>query len=530
MHARSPSSRASWSIRVSAFDALWAFIAPLLALWVRDAYILSNEGAFTAAIYCSVAAGFSLLAFLAFRIRDQMASFFSVHDAIDIVKAVLVAELMILAVLFTFTRLQGVPRTTPLIHALLLMAGLIGARTLVRLFHSKTRAVSNQSRAVTENIMMIGATQLSSIFIKMLESYGAGQHKVLGVLDSRRHMRGRSIAGARVIGSPQDLQPLVDEFAVHGIATNRLIVGGEQSFLPEPIRNEIKRFCVERNVRIDFVPELIGLNQVLTPIAESGRQLQASKHDNRSDARELHLNVSRYFRYKRLIDLFVALILILFSIPVMLFASLLALVDVGFPILFWQQRIGQKGNPFLIYKFRTLRAPFDEHGRPVPETDRLSWIGNLLRHSRLDELPQLLNVLVGDMSLIGPRPLLPEDQPANSELRLLVRPGISGWAQVNGGKSLEPNEKGFLDEWYIAHASLWVDLRITLMTLGILLRGRDTVSPRAAAAMAATPGEPEPLIRNPAAPVSIQQYRSSKISSNLPSSTLSASAQVARHK
>src|SRR5262245_23092287 len=102
MHARSPSSRASWSIRVSAFDALWAALTPLLALWVRGAYILSNDGALIVALYCSVAGGFSLLAFLAFRIRDQMASYFSVHDAIDIVKAVLVAELMILAVLFTF--------------------------------------------------------------------------------------------------------------------------------------------------------------------------------------------------------------------------------------------------------------------------------------------------------------------------------------------------------------------------------------------------------------------------------------------
>jgi len=127
MHARSPSSRASWSIRVSAFDALWAALAPLLALWLRDAYILSSDGALTAALYCTAAAVFSILSFLAFRIRDQMASYFSVHDAIDIVKAVLVAELMIVAVLFTFTRLQGIPRSTPLIHALLLMAGLIGA-------------------------------------------------------------------------------------------------------------------------------------------------------------------------------------------------------------------------------------------------------------------------------------------------------------------------------------------------------------------------------------------------------------------
>src|SRR5262249_34313736 len=121
MHARSPSSRASVSIRVSGYDALVAFVSPLLALWLRDAYILSNEGALTAALYCTVATTFSLFAFLAFRIRDQIANYFSVHDAMDIVKAVLVAELLILIVLFTFTRLHGIPRSTPLIHALLLI-------------------------------------------------------------------------------------------------------------------------------------------------------------------------------------------------------------------------------------------------------------------------------------------------------------------------------------------------------------------------------------------------------------------------
>src|SRR5262245_47418688 len=110
MRARSPSSRACLSVRVSVFDACWALIAPFLALYVRDAYILSYEGATTATLYCVVAAGFSILAFLAFRIRDQIARFFSVHDAIEIVKAVLIAELLIFVTLFTSTRLEGIPR------------------------------------------------------------------------------------------------------------------------------------------------------------------------------------------------------------------------------------------------------------------------------------------------------------------------------------------------------------------------------------------------------------------------------------
>ena len=149
---------------------------------------------------------------------------------------------------------------------------------------------------------------------------------------------------------------------------------------------------------------------------------------------------------------------------------MLVLFDIGPPVLFWQQRIGQGGHRFLLHKFRTLRAPYDWRGRPIPNRDKLSFIGRLLRQTRADELPQLLNVLVGDMALIGPRPLLPEDQPANPANRLMVRPGMTGWAQVNGGKFLTPEEKDQYDEYYIRNASLWFDLRILFMTLKVLLR------------------------------------------------------------
>jgi lipopolysaccharide/colanic/teichoic acid biosynthesis glycosyltransferase len=151
-------------------------------------------------------------------------------------------------------------------------------------------------------------------------------------------------------------------------------------------------------------------------------------------------------------------------------AATIVLLDVGTPLLFWQQRIGQGGRKFLLYKFRTLRPPFDAQGQPVPENDRLSKAGKFFRQTRLDELPQLLNILVGDMSLIGPRPLLPEDQPKNPTTRLLVRPGITGWAQVNGGKFLTPEQKDDYDEYYIRNATPFFDLFIVLRTLKVLFR------------------------------------------------------------
>ena len=129
------------------------------------------------------------------------------------------------------------------------------------------------------------------------------------------------------------------------------------------------------------------------------------------------------------------------------------------------------GRPFLIYKFRTLHAPYDQLGNFVEESQRASRFGSFLRRLRLDELPQLWNVFTGDMSFVGPRPLLPIDQPKRSQLRLQMRPGVTGWAQINGGREITAEEKGVLDEWYVRNASVWLDIRIILRTVGTVLFG-----------------------------------------------------------
>jgi lipopolysaccharide/colanic/teichoic acid biosynthesis glycosyltransferase len=184
------------------------------------------------------------------------------------------------------------------------------------------------------------------------------------------------------------------------------------------------------------------------------------------------VKLSPYFRSKYAIDFVIAAIAVVLSAPLLIVVGGLALIDVGSPMMFWQQRLGEGGRTFTIYKIRTLRPPFDQRGRPFLQSRRLSWVGNLLRRMRLDELPQLFNVLVGDMSLIGPRPLLPRDQPSDPSVRLMSRPGITGWAQVNGGTLLTPDEKDKLDEWYVRHASFLLDLRIIMMTLRVLICGQ----------------------------------------------------------
>jgi lipopolysaccharide/colanic/teichoic acid biosynthesis glycosyltransferase len=146
-------------------------------------------------------------------------------------------------------------------------------------------------------------------------------------------------------------------------------------------------------------------------------------------------------------------------------------MDVGLPLVFWQQRPGVKGRPFKLYKFRTMADAYGSEAQRKSDNARVSAIGDFLRRSRLDELPQLLNILKGEMSFVGPRPLLPVDQPGDSRFRLLMRPGLTGWAQIKGGRRISPADKAALDVWYVRNVSLTLDLKIILGTVPILIFG-----------------------------------------------------------
>jgi lipopolysaccharide/colanic/teichoic acid biosynthesis glycosyltransferase len=171
---------------------------------------------------------------------------------------------------------------------------------------------------------------------------------------------------------------------------------------------------------------------------------------------------------KRLIDITGALVGIVFLSPVMLVIAFLVARTMGRPVLFSQTRPGIEGKPFKMYKFRTMTDACDENGNLLPDAERLTAFGKWLRSTSLDELPELFNVLKGDMSLVGPRPLLMEYLPLYTPeqfRRHEVKPGITGWAQVNGRNALSWEEKFELDVWYVDNQSLWLDIRILLLTI-----------------------------------------------------------------
>ena len=183
---------------------------------------------------------------------------------------------------------------------------------------------------------------------------------------------------------------------------------------------------------------------------------------------------------KRLLDFIAALLgLIVLAIPLLVLVALVRR-RLGSPAFFRQVRPGLHGRPFQMVKFRTMTDARGPDGALLPDADRLTPFGRFLRSTSLDELPELWNVLRGDMSLVGPRPLLMEYLPLytpEQARRHAVRPGITGWAQVNGRNALSWEEKFALDVWYVDHQSLWLDIRILWMTAVKVLRRQDISAP-----------------------------------------------------
>ena len=176
--------------------------------------------------------------------------------------------------------------------------------------------------------------------------------------------------------------------------------------------------------------------------------------------------MSKFF--KRLFDIVASASGLIFLSPVFLILIYLIRKNLGEPVFFTQERPGKDGKPFKMIKFRSMRDAVDKDGNPLPDSERLTPFGKKLRATSLDELPELWNVLKGEMSLVGPRPLLMSYLPLYNEFqnrRHEMRPGVTGWAQVNGRNALSWDEKFAHDIWYIDHYSFWLDMKILFLTV-----------------------------------------------------------------
>lgn len=171
---------------------------------------------------------------------------------------------------------------------------------------------------------------------------------------------------------------------------------------------------------------------------------------------------------KRLFDLTIAMTALILLFPLMIITFFFVRIKLGPPVIFCQVRPGIYNQPFKMLKFRSMRDAVDHNGNVLPDDMRLTRFGKILRSTSLDELPGLINVLKGDMSIVGPRPLLMQYLPLYSERqarRHHVRPGITGWAQVNGRNAISWNDKFEFDVWYVDNQSIWLDIKIIFMTV-----------------------------------------------------------------
>lgn len=467
MRLASPASRDRIRFHIQPVDLFWAIAASFIALALRDPALL-DPGAFPAAApapyqFAFISAGCAVLMIVGFRLSDHMGQFFSLRDASAICAASACAVAASCVLLFTFMRLEGVPRSTPLIFGLVLSAGIMSSRVAMLVFHKdvwRERSRRSETRpAELRRIIVIGVDRFVSAAIKLTDCLSPRTTQIVAALDGRELLVGRKIAGVSIVGGPRDIGAVIDEYAVHGVYVDQVWLSEDKGFLPSELLDEIISQCESRGVAIVGMSE--ALNLISSPPTVSA--------DDRDGGQRF--DAPAYFEQKRIFDACAASLLFVLAVPVALCVAYVVFLDVGAPILFWQERIGRNGQKFLLYKFRTYRAPFDKYGRPVPEERRLSRIGRIIRATRLDEIPQLYNVIAGHMSLIGPRPLLPHDQPDDPGPRLSVRPGVTGWAQINGGTSVSPEEKNALDLWYIRHASLRLDLEIAIGTLLVALSG-----------------------------------------------------------
>jgi len=460
-----PTSKSLFLWRLSSFDLFWAILAPFLALGLRDPTLLefdANAGVIPHSYqYAALTVAFAIPAFLFFRINEGMSRFFAIDDFRAVVAATLVIVAGTSATLFIINRLEGVPRSTPLIYGLVLASGLLGGRTVAMLSRMEPeffRDDSAQSRM--RRVILVGVDRFASLVVKLTDCQQPRTTQVVAALDARERLRGRTINGVKIVGGPADLEAVIEEYRVHGVDVDEVWLADNATTRSEMAL--IEQQCRSLGVRASAISQALNLTQRHEP----------NFREASVEPSMVAPHVS-YFRVKRLLDLAAAAILSIVLAPIAFVIAGLTYFDVGAPVIFWQRRIGRGGREFLLFKFRTYQALYNKKGEMETNEARLSWIGKAVRATRLDEIPQLYNILRGDMSLIGPRPLLPVDQPDDPSSRLLVRPGVTGWAQVNGGTLVSTDEKDALDIWYIHHASPILDIKIIVRTLRIVFRGEN---------------------------------------------------------
>ena len=463
MRVHTPTSIEQVRRHVDGSDIFSVLFAAPVSLALREPRLYALDHLVEAVTYSTFAFIVGVAVIIVFNLGKNVRGLISLSEVQSVVLAALSAVSVTALIVFSVTRLDNVPRTVPLIHLLVLASLMLTTRAIATKQRRRRERRNKVPPADPSHILLIGANRLAWSYLRMLNVLDMGRTDVVAILDNNPKLFGRSVLGYPVLAPPSELSRVVHEYAVHGVRITRVLIAANRHADESELWMKLEDCCRDLSLSVGFLGDLLGM--------ELGQRPAASPAPLEAPAPTLRA----YLRVKRVFDFCIALALSIGLSPVFAIVALGVLIHLGWPVTFWQKRDGMDGEPFLIYKIRTMHAPFDRRGRFVEEDRRASRFGEFLRRTRLDELPQLWNVLTGAMSFVGPRPLLPVDQPSTSNYRLKVPPGLTGWAQVHGGNCVNADDKGSLDDWYVEHASLWLDISIILRTGLIVLLGDERI-------------------------------------------------------
>lgn len=359
---------------------------------------------------------------------------------------------------FAVDGLAALPSAAPAIHFLVALFGLLGSRVAYDRYRKWRER--GRSRPDREHVVLVGAGDGASLVLEILRGQGRGSD-IVGIVDDVVEV-GRRLGGVPVLGPLDAFEATMAQLQVEGRHPARLIVTRPHHELGRERLYRLMEQAEAAGLCVQQLPDVVELD------AHTAGADQAEASAAVGDSEAVAPPV------KRLIEVVAALLVLILFSPLLVLAAAAVAIGVQRPVLFAQMRPGLRGRPYRLLKLRTMRDPVDGTGRRFSDEERTPRVGRILRRTRLDELPQLVNVLAGDMSLIGPRPLLASDldaMPDGGQARSAVRPGLTGWAQVNGGHQLAPDEKLALDLWYAANADLTLDLLILWRTLVMVIAG-----------------------------------------------------------
>jgi lipopolysaccharide/colanic/teichoic acid biosynthesis glycosyltransferase len=467
--------------RLSLFliDFVLVLAASVFALMLRENLNVSLDRLAEFLPYLAMTAAMVLALWPAAGLDRSVWRFSSHTDYVRVTAAMAATVVGAAALAFAYNRLDGVARSLPPLQFLTGTAFLTGARAIYRLSHQirhHRKASPGLLQVAPENrvqtVLIVGISRLAETYLQAIAELAPHSIRVAGFISLADRHAGWLVANYPVLGVPEDLAGILDRLDVHGIEIDRIVVATPLPALSAKARDALFYAGRSRNIAIHVLAESLGLEiSGHQPLLDKG---STASEDLRFEISADNLNLigrRLYWIFKRVMDSLAAFVLLVALCPLLVLITAAVASTLGSPAFFWQQRPGLGGRPFRLYKFRTMKAAHGHDGQLLADSDRVSSLGSFLRRVRLDELLQLFNILRGDMSFVGPRPLLPKDQSSAYNARLLVRPGLTGWAQVVGGRHITPEDKAALDVWYVRHASLALDIGIALRTIPVVLFG-----------------------------------------------------------